>query len=97
MEPATKVYPVSKADYLIKEVIGMFPNPSIFCLTLVFPEYYMATLLSTTLITGKGATATVYTALCVPFSETVAVKIINLEQYGANIDEIRVCYGLFQQ
>ena len=32
-----------------------------------------------------------YAARCMPLDETVAVKIINLEQYGANIDEIRVC------
>ncbi|KNC71466.1 hypothetical protein SARC_15995, partial [Sphaeroforma arctica JP610] len=40
-------------------------------------------------VIGKGATASVYTAMCIPLNTTVAVKVINLEMYGANIDEIR--------
>eukprot|EP01134_Creolimax_fragrantissima_P000197 CFRG0197T1 len=40
-------------------------------------------------VIGKGATASVYTARCLPLNTTVAVKVINLELYGANIDEIR--------
>eukprot|EP01136_Pigoraptor_vietnamica_P001323 Opistho-1_new@27789 len=38
---------------------------------------------------GKGATACVYAALFKPLNEKVAVKVIDLERYGGNIDEIR--------
>eukprot|EP00128_Syssomonas_multiformis_P005959 Colp12_sorted_trinity150504_noHs@18556 len=38
---------------------------------------------------GKGATASVYAAKCKPLSEKVAIKMIDLEKYGANIEEIR--------
>eukprot|EP00126_Sphaerothecum_destruens_P002669 Sdes_comp16099_c0_seq2m5314 len=38
---------------------------------------------------GRGATASVYAARCIPLNEKVAIKCIDLEKYGANIDELR--------
>lgn len=38
---------------------------------------------------GQGVSATVYRALCVPFNEIVAVKVLDLEKCNSNLDGIR--------
>ncbi|KJE97159.1 STE/STE20/FRAY protein kinase [Capsaspora owczarzaki ATCC 30864] len=40
-------------------------------------------------VIGRGATASVYAARYKPRAEKVAIKCIDLEKYGANIEEIR--------
>lgn len=38
---------------------------------------------------GQGVSATVYRALCIPFNEIVAVKVLDLEKCNSNLDGIR--------
>ncbi|GLJ40247.1 hypothetical protein SUGI_0826390 [Cryptomeria japonica] len=38
---------------------------------------------------GRGVSATVYEAECIPMKETVAIKSIDLERLNANLDDIR--------
>ncbi|RVX10420.1 Serine/threonine-protein kinase fray2 [Vitis vinifera] len=38
---------------------------------------------------GEGVSATVYRALCIPFNEIVAVKVMDLERCNDNLDGIR--------
>jgi len=38
---------------------------------------------------GKGATANVWHATCIPLQKEVAIKIIDLENYPSNLEEIR--------
>eukprot|EP01018_Ginkgo_biloba_P014690 Gb_05752 [translate_table: standard] len=38
---------------------------------------------------GQGVSATVYRALCIPFNETVAIKMLDFEKCNSNLDEIR--------
>ena len=40
---------------------------------------------------GKGATANVWHAFCVPQQKEVAIKIIDLENCPSNLEDIRVC------
>ena len=39
---------------------------------------------------GKGSTANVWHAKCVPLNKEVAIKIIDLENCPSNLEEIRV-------
>jgi hypothetical protein len=41
---------------------------------------------------GKGATAVVFEATCITNGRQVAIKIIDLENCPAEIDDIRVCF-----
>lgn len=38
---------------------------------------------------GQGVSAIVYRALCIPFNEIVAIKVLDLEKCNSNLDEIR--------
>ncbi|XP_057821078.2 serine/threonine-protein kinase BLUS1 isoform X2 [Cryptomeria japonica] len=38
---------------------------------------------------GQGVSATVYRALCIPFNQIVAVKVLDLEKCNSNLDGIR--------
>lgn len=38
---------------------------------------------------GQGVSATVHRALCIPFNEIVAIKVLDLEKCNSNLDEIR--------
>ncbi|KAA6429895.1 MAG: kinase [Trebouxia sp. A1-2] len=37
-------------------------------------------------VVGKGASATVWLANCIPMEKTVAIKLMDLENFGANLD-----------
>ncbi|XP_043708164.1 STE20-like serine/threonine-protein kinase isoform X2 [Telopea speciosissima] len=39
-------------------------------------------------VVGQGVSASVYRALCIPFNETVAVKILDFERYGTDLSNI---------
>lgn len=38
---------------------------------------------------GEGVSATVYRALCIPFNEVVAIKVLDLERCSNDLDGIR--------
>ncbi|XP_010251251.1 PREDICTED: serine/threonine-protein kinase BLUS1 isoform X4 [Nelumbo nucifera] len=38
---------------------------------------------------GEGVSATVYRALCIPFNEIVAIKVLDLEKCNSDLDSIR--------
>lgn len=38
---------------------------------------------------GQGVSANVYRALCIPFNEIVAVKVLDLEKCNSNLDGVR--------
>ena len=40
---------------------------------------------------GEGVSATVYRALCIPFNEIVAIKVLDLERCNNDL----VCFWLF--
>ena len=41
---------------------------------------------------GEGVNATVYRALCIPFNEIVAVKVLDLERCNNNLVCRFLCY-----
>lgn len=46
---------------------------------------------------GKGATADVWFAICIPINLPVAIKIIDLDRCPSSLEEIRVCKKKIKQ
>jgi serine/threonine-protein kinase OSR1/STK39 len=43
---------------------------------------------------GHGGSATVFKAVCLPFDETVAVKIVDIEKIQGDIQVVVVCLSI---
>jgi len=42
---------------------------------------------------GRGSSAIVWRARCIPLNEEVAIKLVDLELFSSSMDEIRVCFS----